>query len=104
MVPCPPVVVSAPGRIRTSDQQLRRQDRPAPTDAGRCCSNDLAAFRASRRGPTTAVLLQILLQRSGGWIRRGVGLESTAGADRRRNDGSLSPQPPASPDERGSRG
>src|SRR5712691_2865697 len=52
----------APGRIRTSDQQLRRRNRLALANARKRSINDLAAFGAPRRGPTTAALLQILLQ------------------------------------------
>src|ERR1051325_7735796 len=64
MVPCPPVVVNAPGRTRTSDQQLRRlllyppELRaqvpallyfPAPTDfvAFRVCQGSLATIASA---------------------------------------------------------
>jgi hypothetical protein len=106
--PCRPRVARGNHSARLGRRRLaalRRRILPALANSAQRSINDLAAFGASRRGPTTAALLQILLQRTGRRIKRGVGLESTAGADRRRSDGSPPPPHPGSPDAaRDSRG
>ncbi len=53
----------SPWRIRTRDLRLRRRQRPATTNAGRCCFKHLRGLRASQRRLATPPLLPPLLPR-----------------------------------------